>query len=325
MPVDASLISPIGLSAEAINMKNLVPDFAAQNLAQRELMLRGMQEQRLTAENATKAQRLAQYQTELVELQGITDPTKRTEAVSRFMMKWPEFSNETKGAHEVGEAGRKTARVERMGGVIEAMEFNPARAIELMEENVAANPNDTLAKQALDDFRSGDPARINAAKTFANIALSKAMGLDNYAERLGGGKPGPLEVEHKYIQRVGKEGEAEALITSKARGPLVPMMDEAGRTIGVTRLGNLPEFGAPAGKTAPTQAAPGQISGLTSQGTPVVQGPKDEATGLVTVISPNWAPGEFAYVTRSKQEFDKVPSGQNAKYYAADGKLYEKP
>jgi hypothetical protein len=321
MPVDVGLINPMGLAAEAANFSKLFPDFAAQELQRRELALRALQEQRLGAENATKAQRLAEYQADVLKLQ--SEPTD--ENVARHMMKWPDFANENKIAHDVKGAAKTKRSVERIGAIASAMDANPDLATTLLQESVssaatAGEKPDPLADQILADWQSGDPTRRKAAKAAIRVKMAEALGPKDYYEATTGKDAGGLEKDVRFLEDRYPDKVAPFLRTKTEGQQIIGYSN--GQPVRVS-VGSLPEFGGAPAPVAPPPAAPGKVTGVTAAGTPVEQGPKDKATGLVTVTSEKWRPGEFAYLTRSKQEFDKVPSG--ARFYAPDGKLYVKP
>lgn len=325
MPLDVGLINPMGLAGEAANYSRMFPDYANLELQRRQLALQGQQEQRLNAENQTKAGRLAQYQQELVELE--KNPT--TDAVSRFMMRWPEFANENKAAYDIGEEGRKSANTERVGGIVHAMETNPDLAIQLLHETVSAEAAagkepDKIMQAMIEDFESGDDIRRKRAIATGKVILARTIGPKEFAERLGAGKPGETKQTIMDLEEVAP-GLGAQYAKTKAAGQLQTAYQPGTQNvIGAYSLSSLPRVDQPGGGAGAQPPPPQQPVTVTSAGgTPVQRQGVDDATGLTKVTSAAWAPGTFAYLTHSKQEYAKVPSG--AQFYAPDGKLYVKP
>lgn len=311
MPVDVGLISPMGLAGEAANYARMFPDFAAQELQRQQLAIQGAQEQRLTADAQGKAQRAAQYQAELVELN--KNPT--ADNVAAFMMRWPELSQEMGAAHKMSQDAQSKRKLEQAGQVVFAMQNkNFPLALQKLKERQAADAAagrepDTIADAAIADLESGDPERVKRAETTVNVIMAGAMGNKEYHTALTGGEPSDFDKKVASLNKL-KPGLGMEYAETTAKGAMQPYY-EGENLVGAVRVGSLPEVtvgGQPAAPAAP--AAPPQQQGVpfkTDDGSISGMMVKD-ASGRPLVTSPQFSRPVRYVVTQ--QDYDLVQPGE---------------
>jgi hypothetical protein len=304
--------SPLDIQGAVGFANSVVPDYARQQLLQRQaavnertIAMQQQQEARLTAAQQAKNAALAQQQQQVEELLRDPSPTN----MFNYAMRNPGVANEAKATWDTMDTATRKAKFQEASEIYTLGLRDPkAAAAALRARHNPGDPQDE-DDEAMAALLEGDEASVKRAWALMNIhTMAASDDPEKFAaEASKFWKPAYKEVGDVIVD----ENTGEAFLGPYQKvtpGPagFYPHETPPGFRIlgGGTALA--PAAAAPDGGGAP--AGPGEVVGTTPGGTPVTGG-QDNNTGLKIVTSDRWKPGTVAYVTRSQQEYAKVPNG----------------